>query len=140
MAKRVLVDTGFWIALFHERDRYHELAQIMEEGLEFHQLLIPWPTLFEFVGTRLVRRRSTLAGFRQMLNKTSIVLVDDEPYREKSLEFTTGPSNHSYSLTDHVLRSMIEDVNLSVDALISFNPEDFRDVCAKRRIEIHSGD
>ncbi len=59
MAKKVLVDTGYWIALFNERDQHHVAAQVLENELAIHTLLVPWPTLFECVDTRLSRRRDT---------------------------------------------------------------------------------
>lgn len=31
MAKKILVDTGYWIALLNERDRYHTLARVLED-------------------------------------------------------------------------------------------------------------
>lgn len=136
MPKKVLVDTGYWIALFHERDQHHTLAQILDDDLLIHTLLVPWPTLFECVDTRLARRRDTAIRFRQFLTRPTTLLIDDTPYREKSLEFTLGETHHTYSLTDHILRSMIEDVDLAIDAFVSFNPGDFYDVCATRGIEM----
>lgn len=31
-----------------------------------------------------------------------------------------------------VIRQMLDDVNLKSDAIVTFNPEDFSDVCRKR--------
>ncbi|MNM65196.1 tRNA(fMet)-specific endonuclease VapC [compost metagenome] len=134
MAKKVLIDTGYWIALFNERDAHHADARLLDDDLKVHTLLVPWPTLFECVNTRLARRRDVAARFRQFLSRPTTVLVNDAQYRDKSLEFTLGEQHHTYSLTDHILRSMIEDVDLAVDAFLSFNPADFYDVCAKRGV------
>jgi hypothetical protein len=37
----------------------------------------------------------------------------------------------SLSLVDRVLRRALSDVNLRIEALITFNPADFADVCQK---------
>lgn len=136
MAKKVLVDTGYWIALFNERDEHHELAQILDEDLSVHTLLVPWPTLFECVDTRISRRKETAIRFRQILSRPTTALIDDTQYRSGSLEYVLGETYHTFSLTDHVLRSMIQDVALSIDAFVGFNRDDFYDVCANRGIEM----
>lgn len=136
MAKKVLVDTGYWIALFNQRDKYHELAQILEEDLSIHTLLVPWPTLFECVDTRIARRREDSVRLRHLLLSPTTALIDDAPYRRNSLDYVLGEQHHTLSLTDHVMRSMIEDVDLAIDAFVGFNPNDFYDVCATRGIEM----
>jgi len=44
--------------------------------------------------------------------------------------------NGCISLCDVLIRLLIEDVNLRIDALLTFNEKDFVDVCRKRRGEI----
>lgn len=136
MAKKILVDTGFWIALFYERDQHHDAAQKIEDILAIHTILVPWPTLFEFVDTRFSRRNGNAQRFRQFLHRPSTILIDDAPYRDESLIFTLGEQQHTFSLTDHIMRSMIMDVEISIDAFLGFNHKDFYDVCGKRRIEM----
>jgi len=136
MAKNVLIDTGYWIALLNKRDRHHETARVLEDDLSVHTLLIPWPTLFECVDTRLARRKDSAMRFKQLLQRPSTALVDDSPYRQKSLEFVLEGANQTLSLTDHIIRSMIEDVRLSIDAFVGFNPGDFYDVCAARGVDM----
>lgn len=136
MAKRVLVDSGYWIALLTKSDGNHVAAQVLEADLEIHRLLIPWPTLFEFVDTRLSRRPLDAQRFRKILFREGNELVDDRPYREQSLNFTLENKGHTYSLVDHILRSVMEDATVSVDAFVGFNHGDFYDVCAKRGIEM----
>ncbi|AEB09204.1 hypothetical protein Desac_1347 [Desulfobacca acetoxidans DSM 11109] len=41
MAKNLLLDSGFWFALYDSRDRYHDEAQILADLLDFHNLVIP---------------------------------------------------------------------------------------------------
>lgn len=136
MAKNVLIDTGYWIALLNERDKHHETARVLENDLSVHTLLIPWPTLFECVDTRLARRKHSAMRFKQLLRRPSSALVDDSPYRQKSLDFVLEQPNHRFSLTDHIIRSMIEDVRLSIHAFVGFNPGDFYNVCAARGVDM----
>jgi hypothetical protein len=42
------------------------------------------------------------------------------------------------SLVDITLRLMLDDVNLKIDALITFNVGDFVDVCSAKGIELIS--
>lgn len=136
MPKNIVVDSGFWFALFNERDRYHAEASILEEDLLVHRLIVPWPTLYEAVNTRFVRRSHDLARLKAIVTKTSSLIVDDGPYRVASLEYILSEraANTSYSLVDHVLRSMLSDENMRIDAVITFNPKDFYDVCDSRNI------
>jgi predicted nucleic acid-binding protein len=136
MAKNILIDTGYWIALFNERDRHHTTARVLEDDLSIHTLLIPWPTLFECVDTRFARRKDSAIRFKQLLLRPRTALVDDSPYRHKSLHFVLEETNHTFSLTDHIIRSMIQDVQLSIDAFVGFNPGDFYDVCAARGVDM----
>lgn len=46
---RLLVDSGFFFALFNERDRYHADAVEKREWLEILSLVIPWPVLYETI-------------------------------------------------------------------------------------------
>lgn len=136
MAKKVLVDTGFWIALLTKSDEHHTTALILEEDLAVHHLLIPWPTLFEFVDTRLARKASDAARLRRLLLREGNELINDLPYRDRSLEFTLGTRGHTFSLVDHILRSIMEDPEVNIDGFVGFNHDDFYDVCARRNIEM----
>ncbi|MDZ7760804.1 MAG: hypothetical protein U5L00_11175 [Desulfovermiculus sp.] len=80
MALRLLLDTGFWFALYDPRDTYHKEA--LEE----------------------IR--------------------------------TPSKSHRSLSLVDAVLRLVLVDRNVKIDALITFNPGDFSDICQRSGIEV----
>ena len=41
-------------------------------------------------------------------------------------------------MVDNVIRGILDDTSIKVDALLTFNIEDFSDICAKKRIEIIS--
>jgi predicted nucleic acid-binding protein len=136
MSKKIIADSGYWIALFNERDEYHEQAQVLEEEMLVHTLLVPWPTLYETINTRLIRRGHDVVRLQKFLEKSSTVLIDDSIYRDSSLESVLDSRNRSYSLADHIIRSMIVDVSISIDAFVGFNPKDFYDVCDSRGIEM----
>lgn len=136
MAKNVLLDTCYWIGLFYERDRHHKAAQKLEEYLSRHRILIPWPTMFEFVDTRLARRREDSIRFRSFVEGQNAELINDVPYRPGAMDGVFGNPRANFSLTDFMLRAMIEDVNLSVNALVTSNNKDFFDVCAKYDVEL----
>ena len=40
-------------------------------------------------------------------------------------------------LVDTILRSIIEDANVRVAGILTFNPGDFVDVCRQHRVEMH---
>ena len=42
-------------------------------------------------------------------------------------------NNRPISLVDMVIRKMLDDVDLKTDAIITFNPGDFDDVCRKNK-------
>lgn len=135
----ILVDTGIWIAMFDPRDPYRERLRQMEEVLELFHLVLPWPTLYETLHTRMVRNRRGLRGFQAYLKRPRISFLDDAPYREKALElcFSSGlRAYRSLSMADCLIRLVLEDVNVKVTGLATFNRSDFADVCQKRRIEM----
>ncbi len=45
----------------------------------------------------------------------------------------------SLSLVDEVIRSALLDTDVKIDAMITFNPRDFYDICSDRRIELIGG-
>jgi predicted nucleic acid-binding protein len=136
MAKNILADSGFWFGLFYPRDSYHKEACSIEASLAVSNLLIPWPSLYETLNTRLMRRSGERERFRHYLRRRSTVLLDDEEYKAGSLAYVLEQRSTNLSLVDHIIRSMLEDRRLAIDALITFNAPDFSDVCQSRGIEI----
>ena len=136
MAKNIVADSCFWFGLFDARDQYHAEACAIEGSLSVHSILLPWPTLYESLNTRFMRKRQERDRFRTYLKRASTVLLDDLPYRAACLDHVMEQVSTRHSLVDHVIRSMLEDPNVSIDALITFNPADFIDVCQARRIEL----
>lgn len=136
MARKVLVDSCFWIGLFNARDQHHQAAQKAAPAISLQTILIPWPTLFEFVNTRLVRCPENLNRFRKYIRGENAELICDAPYRPQAMTNVLDNPRCTHSLTDFMLRSMIEDVNLRVDTLVTSNDRDFHDVCAKHGVEL----
>lgn len=136
MAGRVLVDSGFWLALWDTRDQWHAYARPIVPILSSHQLLLPWPTLYETLCTRFVRRTLCLDALLTQLQKDNHHKLDDSKYRDAALaevKFMAG-QGRALSLVDAVLRQMLCDGTLQLKGIITFNMKDFSDICSPRRI------
>ena len=138
ISKYVLTDTGFWIALYNreERERHPKSVLIMDKIQKFH-ILLPWPILYEVLSTRFVKNRIWVDQFRKSLKTLNITYINDTPYRDKAIIETMRLSSvgkRKLSLVDMVVRFMLQDVNLKINYLITFNEKDFFDVCKKMKI------
>ena len=135
---RVLVDSGFFIALFNERDQHHAYARRLEEWLDFAPIVLPWPILYETVNTRLARRPQYLAKFGAIVRLPETLLLDDAPYRDDSFAaaLSQNPARGALSLVDAVLCNIIEDVNVPISAMLTFNDRDFVAVCHENNVEL----
>lgn len=140
IGKIALVDSGFWIALLHERDDHHQDALNKSETLRNLTYILPWPTLYETLSTRLVRRPDLVRQFvDSFLKRPNATLWDDSPYRDSALEKTLSHElirKHPLSLVDNVLREMIADRNIRLNYLFTYNIRDFTDVCKRRNLEL----
>ena len=135
---RVLVDSGFFMALFNERDQHHASARRLEEWLDFVPIVLPWPILYETVNTRLARQPQNLAKFGAIARLPETLLLDDAPYREDSFAavLAQNPARGSLSLVDAVLCNIIEDVNVPISAMLTFNDRDFLAVCHENNVQL----
>ena len=137
--KNILIDTGFWIALYNTRDQYHENANEIIELIRNENILIPWPTLYEFLNTRFVKDPRRIEGFAIFVKK-SVTLIDDAEYRAEAFNIFFGSFNKknrkTLSLVDLIIREILTDTSLKIDYLATFNSGDFADVCQRRQIEI----
>lgn len=141
MAKaNILIDSCFWIALYTpEEITRHERALELSKDIENNQALIPWPTLYEFVNTKLAKRKTSLYAFNDFLLKPNVQTISDDTYKKIALDNVFELNNSrtsSISLVDEVLRQMILDKNLRIDYLITFNRRDFDYPCQIRNIII----
>ena len=132
MAKSIIIDTGFWFALFDDRDHYHEDALLHFEYIVPHTLVIPWPTLYETLNTRFSRRQSWVEEMHRVIRSHSVYFIPDDDYRETSFNhfFRDG---QRFSLVDIIIRNILEDDSIKIDAILTFNEPDFIDVCYKKR-------
>ena len=137
--ENILIDTGFWIALYNERDAYHETANEIMEVVQDTTLLIPWPSLYETVNTRLSKNKNGIINFETLIKRPNTILLDDSEYKENALDYSMENSTKSIrpiSLVDSIIREVLSDVSLKIDYLITFNVNDFIDVCAVRKIDV----
>lgn len=65
-------------------------------------------------------------------------LLDDSCYRQDAYRsaLVMGRRGRPLSLVDAVLRAVIDDTNVALDALLTFNPADFVDVCRHNSVEV----
>jgi hypothetical protein len=142
MAKNLLLDTGFWYALYESRDSHHEDARNLADLLEIHNLVLPWPCLYETLNTRFIKRREWLKSFAIYATRESTVRLSDEMYRHHALgrvlKDPTPTPWLTLSLVDEVIRSVLLDPTVKIDAMVTFNPKDFRNICYSRNIELIS--
>ena len=134
-----LVDTGIWIAMFDPRDQHRARIEEISEYLEICHLILPWPTLYETLKTRLARNRNALQRFEAYLKRPHIAFLDDEFYRETALELCFSSALQAYrplSMVDCLIRLILEDINVKVRYLATFNNDDFIDICQKWQVEI----
>jgi len=133
------VDTSIWYAMFDPRDQHRERIQEVSEYLNICHLVLPWPTLYETLRTRLSRNRGALQQFELYLKRPNITFLDDELYRDSALELSFSSSLHTnrpLSMVDCLIRLILDDDNVKINWLATFNNEDFMDICLKKGIEI----
>ena len=139
MNETVLVDTGFWIALFDPREKQHAQVGEKEEWLESATLIVPWPILYETLRTRFVKRPGWVLGLSERLKKPNVEFIDDQRYREEAYKLTIEYSTRlerPISMVDMLCRLLIADKNIRVNYLLTTNPGDFIDVCGSNGVEL----
>lgn len=127
--KRLIIDSGVWYAAFDQRDDKYVYSDKILNLLEMHELIVPFPSLYETINTRLLRNKYKQADylFEYLNDSKKVILVYDDKYREQALKSVSSNINHnkSYSLVDMIIRLMMEDSSLGHIAVVSFNIEDF---------------
>ena len=127
--KRILVDSCVWFACFDKTDSNHCCADKILKVLNLHDIIVPYPTLYETINTRFAKniygQMNRLFGF--INNPSKVHLVDDTAYRERarSIIFSNINKGKPYSLGDMIIRLMMEDVSLGPFAVLTFNVGDF---------------
>lgn len=135
----ILADTCFWYALYTPKDPDHSTATEKADWLEGSDVLFPWPCLYETLNTKFMKNDVGITRLQKLLKSPRTHLIDDASYRDTALvAVTENPQlkKRNLSLVDMVLRLIVADPNVRVDALITFNLKDFVDICAIHRVEI----
>lgn len=140
MAKNILIDTGFLIALIDPRDERREDALSLFDLIKKQNVIIPWPILYETFRTKYIRKNNVLVLFERFIEKNNICYLDDSPYRDnvyQQLIDSYKRQEQIYSMVDFIIRDIIADINVKLDYLITFNKRDFEDICRRRGVEIY---
>ena len=140
-SRNFLVDSCFWIALFDARDERHSLAGELEDVVFSQRVLVPFPCLYEFLGTRFSRRPLIIEEIDRTFIRSKVQLIPDELYRNSIIEryIASSRTGRTLSAVDIIINAMLEDINLRVHGLITFNVADFAPMCRKRSIQLISG-
>jgi predicted nucleic acid-binding protein len=137
---RICVDACFLIGLYDRDDQYHDAAMRQFEALfgpesARHQLVAPWPVLYECLDTRCTKdpRKSALLSriWNGLSDSGQLVLIDDGPFRETPLRELLEETSRALSLVDRVLRAMILSRERLFDYFLTYNTGDFSDACQR---------
>ena len=84
------------------------------------------PSLYETLNTRFVRRENWLTDFKAVLSNKNTIQVQDEKYKYDAIKsiFLQTKSYKKYSLVDLIIREILLDLEVRIDALITFNIAD----------------
>jgi predicted nucleic acid-binding protein len=139
--KKLLIDTGFWIALFTEDDKYFERANKTWGIISKYKLIVPWPTMYETLNTRFVNKVERFVKFRQAIKKQNVSLIEDSIYKENAWsmllnDFPPEKGKKHPSFVDGIIREMLIDKELKIDYLVTYNPSDFSEVCNQHKITL----
>ena len=125
--KTIILDTGYWIALFspekekEKQKTVEEVTRLIDENN--YSILIPFPTLYEFLNSKLSRKKDKLNLVNE-LSKSKYKKIYDDKYREKALKNFSDQFSYSIpdiSLVDEVIKEMIEDDKLKTDSIVTFD-------------------
>jgi predicted nucleic acid-binding protein len=134
-----LLDTGVLYGVFDNRDPRYKEANEKVEYFDLFKLILPWPIVYETLRTRFVRNQAALQKFEKFLKAPNIIFLDDTDYRGDALDLSLESSlrkKRPLSMVDCLLRLVIDDPNVKIDYLLTFNPGDFIDTCNRNRVEI----
>lgn len=141
----VLVDANYWIALINDNDQYNEKALNIHKNFNKFSLFIPWPILYETLGTKTVRSHQRVRILERLLSGKNIEYIDDSPYRKsalKKLYLNAWRQIKPVSMADMVISEIISDKRIKIGYLITFDEDairyEFELICRKRSIEIVS--
>jgi hypothetical protein len=72
------------------------------------------------------------------MKKSNVRFIDDQRYREEAYSLAVEYSRRKrpISMVDMLCRLLIADPEVRINYLLTTNPNDFLDVCAKRQVEL----
>ena len=73
----ILIDTCFWIALYNQRDEHHTNAIDIMDLIKDSNLILPWPTLYETINTRLSKNTVGITAFGTLVKNPNSILLND---------------------------------------------------------------
>ena len=135
----ILVDSGFFFALFDTRDSYHDAAVEKQEYLEMFSLVVPWPIVYETFNTRFSRRPNAIIHFERILTRPHTELLDDTDYKQEAFAnaYRSAVSGiTAVSLVDAVLLEILNDINVRIHGMLTFNHRDFAGICRTNGVEL----
>ena len=138
---RILVDTCVWLAIFDPTDLTRDRATVEDHAERIRSMtaIIPWPITYETMSSKFAKNRLALQGFEKQLKSPRIEFLDDVPYRESALKHALDSSlrqQRPLSLTDCLLRVVVDELSPGLKYLATYNVKDFSDVCSRNKIEI----
>jgi hypothetical protein len=77
------------------------------------------------------------SDWRRLIAQRRLELLSDLPFRDEVLAECFDelrkpiPQSRNLSAVDRVIRRVLADVTVRIDAFVTFNPRDFLDVCKK---------
>jgi predicted nucleic acid-binding protein len=139
----ILVDTGFLLGLYDNRDQYHDRARqnfVQYFGTTRNRLIVCWPILYETVSTRFVKNRPSMillqTDWTRLAAQRRLALLSDLQFRDRILEECFDElrkpirQSRNLSAVDRVIRRVLSNPAVRIGAFLTFNPGDFADVCA----------
>ena len=138
---RILVDTCVWLAIFDPTDSTRDRATVADHAERIRSMtaIIPWPITYETMSSKFAKNRLALQCFEKQLKSPRIQFLDDAPYREAALRHALASSlrqQRPLSLTDCLLRVVVDELGPGLNYLATYNVKDFSDVCSWNKIEI----
>lgn len=120
-----MIDTCFWIALYNPEKNIDkiEIVEIISELIEEHEIIIPFPSLYEFLNSKFSRKNDAL-HFQKLISRTNYIKLDDKEFKDKALEsFFEKAINeqNDVSLVDEIMKEIIDSNKFKIDYLVSFD-------------------
>jgi len=99
---RALIDTGIWYALCDKSEPRpdRESAARIHSNLSRHEVIVPWPVVYETLGTKFTKNRPALACFDRALRGDRVARLrrrlPQAPDRDgRSLSMRIAPFGHA---------------------------------------------